>query len=156
MIHYGHSWFLGLLPHSQNSRNEKTMKLKTNLRIMNVASLLCFLLLFFCLGRERDQRRRFATLFPCLPFLVRFAPCWARILLDNSSLFFLTTRVILLIFLIASFAYYILEINSCHFLTSAQWVCQKLKQEVGSRWSTFTLPWRWENAAYDWNRDFMK
>ena len=64
----------------------------------------------------RLESRRSATSFPCLLFLERFAPCWTRISLDNSLLFFWAMRAILLVFLIASLALYILEINLCHSL----------------------------------------
>ena len=66
--------------------------------------------------RPRSGRRRWATSFPCLSFLERFTPFWTRILLDNSLLYFWAIRPILLIFLIASFALYILEINLYHSL----------------------------------------
>ena len=76
----------------------------------------------FRLGKERDRRRRFATLFPCLPFLVRFAPCWARILLDNSSLFFYPrglsssfswSLLLLITFLRLTLAIFWLLLNEC-------------------------------------------
>ena len=66
--------------------------------------------------RTRLGRRRWATSFPCLSFLERFTPFWTRISLDSSLLYFWAIRAILLIFLIASFALYILEINLCHSL----------------------------------------
>ena len=66
--------------------------------------------------RTRLGRRGCATSFPCLSFLERFAPFWTRISLDNSLLYFWAMRAILLIFLIASFALYVIEINLCHSL----------------------------------------
>ena len=69
-------------------------------------------------------RRGCATSFPCLLFLERFAPSWTRILLDSSLLYLWAMRAILLIFLIASFALYILEINLCH---SVPPLCKSVK-----------------------------
>ena len=67
-------------------------------------------------SRTRLGRRGCATSFPYHSFLKRFVPFWTRILLDNSLLFFWTMRTIFLIFLIASFALYILEVSLCHSL----------------------------------------
>ena len=106
--------------------------------------------------RTRLGRRRCATLFPCLLFLVRFVPFWARIPLDNSLLLFWAMRVIHIILLMASFSLYILKIKLCHFSTSAEYWCQKLEKEDGALGSKFTLSLRWENTTFDRNRYFMK
>ena len=74
--------------------------------------------------RGRLGRRGCATSFPCLSFLEIFGPFWTRILLNNSLLYFWAMRAILLIFLIASFALYILEINLCHSLPP---LCKAIK-----------------------------
>ena len=80
--------------------------------------LLCFLLHFFlCLGGERDWEEDDVRLvrFPCLSFLLKVVSFWIRISLDSSLLYFWALRATLLILLTASFAWYIFEINPCHF-----------------------------------------
>ena len=74
--------------------------------------------------RTRLGRRGCATSFPYLSFLERYAPFWTRISLDNSLLCFLVMIAVLLTFLIASFALYILAINLCHSLRS---LCKGVK-----------------------------
>ena len=81
--------------------------------------------------RTRLVRRIFAMSFPCLSFLERFAPLWTRISFDNSLLYFWVMTTILLIFLIASFALYILEINLCHPLPLLCKDVKSLKRKMG-------------------------
>ena len=74
--------------------------------------LLCFLLLSFLrLVREQNWEEEDVPFI----FLVRLAHFWTRNLLDNCLLQSWAMRTILLILLIAFFAFYILEINLCQF-----------------------------------------
>ena len=92
-------------------------------------------LLFLSRWRTRLGRRGCATSFPCLSFLERFASFWTRISLENSLLYFWAMRAILLIFLIAFFAVYILDINLCHSLPPALQRHQKLKERRIGIWA---------------------
>ena len=94
--------------------------------------------------RARLGRRRCATSFPWLSFLVRFATFWIRISLGSSlPLFWPMRSSVVFILSIASFSFYILEINLWHFLTSTQLGPQKLEEEDGCLDSALTLPWRY-------------
>ena len=138
------------------------MKTKTNFRDRDeifpfTPFYLLFTSLLLPLGWKRDwEEEDVQRSFFAFRFLRGLPPFWTRISLDNSLLFFWAIRAILFILLIASFAMYILEINLCQFLTSAQWGCQNLKEKDGELCSTFILLWCWENTTFDWNRDLIK